>query len=276
MAPQAPRSVVKWRRRRHVPSNVAPQAPRSVVQWRRRRHFVQESTRRREGGLNRTNSTGLCKIHTRQGMDRDGYGHGARKSTSLAREIEAPQNALGVAAGSSSRCGGACRAAAARGRSCRPRRTAAVAHVEQQLSPTSNSSCRPRRTAAVGGAGPAAGQGGRPRAGGWQGGPVLSLFPEREQTTPRSLAFAPRCEPPRARAPGAQRIRGYGSSLAFQRVSRGPDTTSRSRLLWHQNELGCNKKPAVVSLNSTRSGQAELCSLELGELSASFHTSPLF
>eukprot|EP00661_Eupelagonemidae_sp_cell13_P012138 gene12138-biopygen7917 len=44
-------------------------------------------------------------------------------------------------------------------------------------------------------------------------------FPE--QTTPRSLAFAPRCEPPRARAPGAQMIRvGAGSSLAFQRVSR--------------------------------------------------------
>eukprot|EP00661_Eupelagonemidae_sp_cell13_P018739 gene18739-biopygen15995 len=42
---------------------------------------------------------------------------------------------------------------------------------------------------------------------------------------PGTLAFAPRCEPPRARAPGAQMIRlASGSSLAFQRLSR--DTPS--------------------------------------------------
>eukprot|EP00661_Eupelagonemidae_sp_cell13_P024323 gene24323-biopygen5909 len=37
------------------------------------------------------------------------------------------------------------------------------------------------------------------------GGPFFHIS-RAEQTTPRSFAFAPRCEPPRARAPSAQRI----------------------------------------------------------------------
>eukprot|EP00661_Eupelagonemidae_sp_cell13_P005514 gene5514-biopygen20737 len=60
------------------------------------------------------------------------------------------------------------------------------------------------------------------RGGGWRGGGGrVPISPEREQTTKRPLAFAPRCEPPRACAPGAQMIRVYaGSSLTFQRVAR--------------------------------------------------------
>eukprot|EP00661_Eupelagonemidae_sp_cell13_P025390 gene25390-biopygen13514 len=54
------------------------------------------------------------------------------------------------------------------------------------------------------------------------GGPFFFHFsPRAAQSSTGFSSFAPRCEPPRARAPGAQMIRmGAGSSPALQRLSR--------------------------------------------------------
>eukprot|EP00661_Eupelagonemidae_sp_cell13_P007446 gene7446-biopygen9083 len=48
----------------------------------------------------------------------------------------------------------------------------------------------------------------------------LSLSPRAEQSSTGCSSFAPRCEPPRARSPGAKMIRMGSGSPAFQRVSR--------------------------------------------------------
>eukprot|EP00661_Eupelagonemidae_sp_cell13_P009054 gene9054-biopygen3183 len=67
-----------------------------------------------------------------------------------------------------------------------------------------------------------AAQEGSPRAGG--GGLFFTFSPGAEQSFTGFPSFAPRCEPPRARAPGAQMIRmGSGSGLAFKRHHQGGD-----------------------------------------------------
>eukprot|EP00661_Eupelagonemidae_sp_cell13_P010180 gene10180-biopygen10804 len=78
-----------------------------------------------------------------------------------------------------------------------------------------------RRVGGAGGVGVRCG----PRAqgdGGVCGGGSVSHFPlQAEQSSTGVSSSAPRCEPPRARAPGAQMIRmGSGSSPAFQQPSR--------------------------------------------------------
>eukprot|EP00661_Eupelagonemidae_sp_cell13_P010899 gene10899-biopygen7799 len=63
----------------------------------------------------------------------------------------------------------------------------------------------------------------------------------------RNSAFAPRCEPPRARAPGPQMIwMAPGSSLAFQRMSRDTPNCILS-VLFAETMLFCRLRDSFVT-----------------------------
>eukprot|EP00661_Eupelagonemidae_sp_cell13_P016666 gene16666-biopygen15838 len=111
------------------------------------------------------------------------------------------------------------------------------------------------------------GCGATPRWAGCSGGRIVEYRApgKRSKCPPGTLAFAPRCEPPRARAPGAQMIWvGAGSTRRIRRVtlppwasdSLGLSAQKRRTNVCHQKThaygIGQAKRASLTELGSTR------------------------